>query len=50
MYGNVNNICGSHRAVTDIGYDLKVSVGLPVEMHFYISVMFLSLPDDIHDE
>ena len=23
---------------------------LPVEMQFYISVMFLGLPDDIHDE
>ena len=23
---------------------------LPVEMHFYISVMFLALPDDIHEE
>ena len=23
---------------------------LPVEMQFYISVMFLGLPDDIHEE
>ena len=23
---------------------------LPVEMQFYISVMFLELPDDIHEE
>ena len=23
---------------------------LPVEMQFYISMMFLGLPDDIHDE
>ena len=23
---------------------------LPIEMHFYPSVMFLSLPDDMHEE
>ena len=29
---------------------MNQQTNLPVEMQFYISVMFLGFPDDIHDE